>query len=98
MATVDAVATAATGLLAAGGGTVIAQLVQAWRRRGQDRAAEDSVIVGAAHDVVTLLRAELREQEERHREEMGRLRVQLQTAQDEVAQLKRDLAAAGGAA
>jgi uncharacterized membrane protein len=104
VATLDAVATAATGLLAAGGTAVLSQIVGALRSRGRDRAAEDSEIVSGAKEVVTILRTELREQEERHRSEMSRLRERLAAAeaqalaaQAEVTELKRALALSGGA-
>ena len=111
MPTVDALSTGAAASLAAGGGAVLAQLVQAFRHRGKDRSDEASVIVGSAREVVELLRTELREQEERHRSEMSRLREQLaeaqltaatakaeaEAAQSEITKLRRALAAAGGA-
>lgn len=107
MAGIDVVSAGTAGLLAAGGASVAVQLIQAWRHRGKDRGEEEAVIVGTARELVAMLREELHQQEERHRTEMDRLsaehrtemdrlHVELETARSEIAQLKDDLATAGG--
>ena len=104
MPTFDVVSAGAAGALSAGAAGVLAQVVQAIRNRGRDRSDEDAVIVKTASELVTMLRNELHEQERRHQVEMTRLRDQLADAQSvaaaaqaEVTELKRALAAAGGA-
>lgn len=104
MPSIDVVSAGAAGALSAGAAGVLAQIVQAVRHRGRDRSEDDAVIVKTASELVTMLRTELREQENRHRTEMARLRDELAdaqavaaAAQAEVTELKRALAAAGGA-